>query len=402
MENNNNNGRSFFRRASDANDRSDESQESRESHDSSSERRPLEKRQYERRPMGSHDKKPYSGSGSGSGSKYGQKRGEDNRSPAARFYSKTDSRDSAKRGDNRGDRRGGSSYHNEQAAEREAPENVIFGIHPVREAIEAGTEIEKIYFRRAGDEFANAGDDRARREERWQRGDFRRENPRDNAPVNQGALDALREQAQEAGIHIQEVPAEKLNRLTRNGNHQGVVAVVAAIAYKDINELTEELSAKIEAGEAPLVMLMDSVTDIRNFGAIARSAECAGAAALIMPAKNSAPVNAEAIKSSAGALTLIPVSRVGSLKGTIALLKGIGMQCVAATEKSDALVYSVDFKLPTVIVMGAEDKGVSRDVLALCDVQAGIPLMGRIESLNVSAAAAVILFEARRQRFQGE
>lgn len=259
------------------------------------------------------------------------------------------------------------------------PENVIFGIHPVREAVEAGTEIEKIYFRKTSGESLP----QAERNEL-------------------GALNALHTQVEEAGIHIQEVPVEKLNRLTRNGNHQGVVAVVAAIEYKDINELAEELEAKIAAGEAPLVMLMDSVTDIRNFGAIARSAECAGAAALIMPAKNSAPVNAEAIKSSAGALTLIPVSRVGSLKGAVTLLKNIGMQCVGATEKSNTLVYEADFTKPTVIVMGAEDKGISRDILNLCDIQAGIPLVGRIESLNVSAAAAVILFEARRQRFEGE
>lgn len=266
---------------------------------------------------------------------------------------------------------------NHKEREERVPENIIFGIHPVREAIEAGTEIEKIYFRKtAGETLAAA----------------------ERAHI--GAANALREQAAEAGIHIQEVPVEKLNRLTRNGNHQGVVAVVAAISYKDINELAEELETQIAAGEAPLVMLMDSVTDIRNFGAIARSAECAGVAALVMPAKNSAPVNAEAIKSSAGALTLIPVSRVGSLKRAIALLKNIGMQCVAATEKSNTLIYEADLTGPTVIVMGAEDKGISRDILNLCDITAGIPLAGRVESLNVSAAAAVILFEARRQRFE--
>lgn len=259
------------------------------------------------------------------------------------------------------------------------PDNIVFGIHPVREVIEAGTEIEKIYVRKTAGETLTLAE-----------------------RSNVGAANALRQQAIEAGIHVQEVPVEKLNRLTRNGNHQGVVAVIAAISYKDINELAEELEAQIAQGEAPLVMLMDSVTDIRNFGAIARSAECAGVAALVMPAKNSAPVNAEAIKSSAGALTLIPVSRVGSLKGAINLLKNIGMQCVAATEKSNTLVYETDFTRPTVIVMGAEDRGISRDVLNLCDVQAGIPLVGRIESLNVSAAAAVILFEARRQRFEQE
>lgn len=301
----------------------------------------------------------------------------DNPSTKKSFYRRP--ADAEPRGDSRPQRQTGRPAPKKERKEREerAPENVIFGIHPVREAIEAGTEIEKIYFRKtAGEALAAA----------------------ERAHV--GAANALREQALEAGLHIQEVPVEKLNRLTRNGNHQGVAAVVAAISYKDINELTEELDARIAAGEAPLVMLMDSVTDVRNFGAIARSAECAGAAALIMPAKNSAPVNAEAIKSSAGALTLIPVCRAGSLKGAIALLKGIGMQCVAATEKSNTLVYEVDFTKPTVIIMGAEDKGISREVLRLCDAEAGIPLVGRIESLNVSAAAAVILFEAQRQRFE--
>ncbi|WP_294597095.1 23S rRNA (guanosine(2251)-2'-O)-methyltransferase RlmB [uncultured Rikenella sp.] len=307
----------------------------------------------------------------------------DNENPSTKksFYRRP--ADAEPRGDSRPQRQAGrpapKAAPKKERKEREerAPENVIFGIHPVREAIEAGTEIEKIYFRKtAGETLAAA----------------------ERAHV--GAANALREQALEAGLHIQEVPVEKLNRLTRNGNHQGVAAVVAAISYKDINELAEELETKIAAGETPLVMLMDSVTDVRNFGAIARSAECAGAAALIMPAKNSAPVNAEAIKSSAGALTLIPVCRAGSLKGAIALLKGIGMQCVAATEKSNTLVYEVDFTKPTVIVMGAEDKGISREVLRLCDVEAGIPLVGRIESLNVSAAAAVILFEAQRQRFE--
>lgn len=256
------------------------------------------------------------------------------------------------------------------------PENILFGIHPVREAIEAGTEIEKLYIRRAGGELS----------------------PDDRNQVN--ALNLLRQQAEEAGIHMQEVPVEKLNRLARNGNHQGVVAVISAIKYKEMNELIEELSASIEEGNTPLVMVLDSVTDVRNFGAIARSAECAGADALIISAKNAAPVNAEAIKSSAGALTLIPVCRAGSLKGMIARLKDIGIQCVAATEKSDKLIYETDLAQPTAIIMGSEDRGVSRDILSLCDQQAGIPLAGRIESLNVSAAAAVILFEALRQRFE--
>lgn len=299
----------------------------------------------------------------------------DNPSTKRSFYRRPS--DAEPRNDFRSNRRPERPNTDKDKREKAAPENVIFGIHPVREAIEAGTEIEKIYFRKTAGETLSLTE-------------------RNNI----GAANALRKIAEEAGIRIQEVPVERLERLTRNGNHQGVAAVVAAIAYKDINELVEEVEAQIAAGEAPIVVAMDSVTDIRNFGAIARSAECAGVRALIMPAKNSAPVNAEAIKSSAGALTLIPVCRAGSLKGAITLLKNIGMQCVAATEKSDTLIYETDLTGPTVIVMGAEDRGISRDLLRLCDVQAGIPLAGRIESLNVSAAAAVILFEARRQRFE--
>ena len=144
--------------------------------------------------------------------------------------------------------------------------------------------------------------------------------------------------------------------------------------------------------------LFDGVTDVRNFGAIARSAECAGAHGLITPLKNSAPVNAEAIRSSAGALTAIPVCRVGSVRNTLKQLQSEGFQVVAATEKSRKLLYDADFRKPTVIVMGAEDTGISKEVLKLCDEQLAIPLIGHIESLNVSAAAAVMLFEAVRQR----
>ncbi len=272
-----------------------------------------------------------------------------------------------------GDKRHGDRRFGDRDEERPAPENVIFGIHPVREALEAGKGIEKLYIRR-----------------------------REGGPADErydlSALDALRHDAEEAGLFIQEVPYEKLEKLTHRGNHQGVVAVVPMIEYKELNELVDELRTAIEQGAAPLVVVADSVTDVRNFGAIARSAECAGAAAIIMPAKNSAPVNAEAIRSSAGALNLIPVCRAGSLKVALRLLKEAGLRVVAATEKADRSLYEADLRPATVIVMGAEDKGVSEDILELCDEAVGIPLAGRIESLNVSAAAAVILFEALRQR----
>ena len=228
------------------------------------------------------------------------------------------------------------------------------------EAIEAGREIEKLYIRKGAE------------------GQLMTE---------------LRDLCLRHRVHVQEVPVEKLNRLVR-GNHQGVVAQIAAIAYVQLDDILE----RVPDDETPLVVVFDGVTDVRNFGAIARSAECAGAHGLIVPLKNSAPVNAEAIRSSAGALTTIPVCRVGSVRNTLRQLQTEGFQVAAATEKSRKLLYDADFRRPTAIVMGAEDTGVSREVLKLCDEQLAIPMIGRIESLNVSAAAAVMLFEAVRQR----
>ena len=239
-------------------------------------------------------------------------------------------------------------------------ENIIFGIRPVAEAVEARKQIERIYIRK-GAEGQLMGD--------------------------------LKDLLSRHHLRWQEVPVEKLNRLTRL-NHQGVVAQIAPIEYVELADILE----RVPEDETPLIMLFDGVTDVRNFGAIARSAECAGAHGLITPLKNSAPVNSEAMRSSAGALSRIPVCRVGSIRNTIKALQAEGFQAVAATEKSRKLIYDADFRKPTVIIMGAEDTGISKEVLKLCDEQLAIPLIGAIESLNVSAAAAVMLFEVVRQR----
>jgi len=238
--------------------------------------------------------------------------------------------------------------------------NLIFGIRPVAEAIEAGKQIERLYLRKGAD------------------GQLMTE---------------LKDLCARHRVRYQEVPAEKLNRLTR-GNHQGAVAQIAAIGYVGLDDILE----RVPDDETPLIVLFDGVTDVRNFGAIARSAECAGAHGLIAPLKNSAPVNAEAIRSSAGALTAIPVCRVGSVRNTLKALQAGGFQAVAATEKSRKLLYDADFRRPTVLVMGAEDTGISKEVLKMCDERLAIPMIGHIGSLNVSAAAAVMLFEAVRQR----
>ena len=217
--------------------------------------------------------------------------------------------------------------------------NLIFGIRPVVEAIEAGREIEKLYIRKGAE------------------GQLMTE---------------LRDLCLRHRVHVQEVPVEKLNRLVR-GNHQGVVAQIAAIAYVQLDDILE----RVPDDETPLVVVFDGVTDVRNFGAIARSAECAGAHGLIAPLKNSAPVNAEAIRASAGALTTIPVCRVGSIRNTIKTLQAEGFQVVAATEKSRKLLYDADLRRPTALVMGAEETGISKEVLKLCDERLAIPLIGR-------------------------
>lgn len=238
--------------------------------------------------------------------------------------------------------------------------NLIFGIRPVVEAIEAGREIEKLYIRKGAE------------------GQLMTE---------------LRDLCLRHRVHVQEVPVEKLNRLVR-GNHQGVVAQIAAIAYVQLDDILE----RVPDDETPLVVVFDGVTDVRNFGAIARSAECAGAHGLVTSLKSSAPVNAESMKSSAGALSLIPVCRAGSIRGTLKILQSEGFRIVAATEKSDELLFEADLSGPTAIVMGSEDTGISKEVLKLCDMRLAIPIRGSVESLNVSAAAAVMLFEAVRQR----
>lgn len=239
--------------------------------------------------------------------------------------------------------------------------NFIFGIRAVIEAIEAGKEIERILIQRgiAGELF------------------------------NQ-----LRKALKGTEIPYQIVPPEKIRRLT-NKNHQGVIAFVSEVTYYS----TEELLPRVfEEGRTPLVLLLDRVTDVRNFGAIARSAECAGVDFIIIPSRGAAQINADAVKTSAGALHRIPVCRENNLKDTIAYLKEYGLQVIACHEKTDKLIYSASFKEPTAIIMGSEENGISAEYLKLCDYAVKIPMSGKTASLNVSVATGVVLFEAIRQR----
>lgn len=240
---------------------------------------------------------------------------------------------------------------------------VLYGIHPVMEAISAGKRFERILLKQGmeGEQFRQ--------------------------------LYAL---IGEKKINCQFVPMEKLNREVR-GAHQGVVAYIAQIETVDLEVMVEKALA---AGKNPLFVILDGVSDVRNLGAISRTLECVGGNGIIVPAKGGAAINAEAVKASAGALTRIDASRVPNLRYAAYYLKQSGFRIVAATEKVDKLIYDADLTGPIAIVMGSEGKGISSSMLELADEKVAIPMSGNIGSLNVSTAAAVIMYESVRQRIK--
>lgn len=196
-------------------------------------------------------------------------------------------------------------------------------------------------------------------------------------------------------VLYQWVPVEKLNRLAAGKNHQGVVAFLSPISFQKLEDV---LPAVYERGKTPLLLLLDRVTDVRNFGAIARTAECAGVDAIIVPARGAAAINADAVKTSAGALHKIPVCREDNLKAAIDFLKDSGLTVAACTEKGAIPHYQADLTGPLLVIMGSEEDGISGEYLKRADVKVLIPMIGSIASLNVSVAAGVLLFEALRQR----
>ena len=240
-------------------------------------------------------------------------------------------------------------------------ETYIYGIWPAVEAIKSGKELDKIFLQNG------------------LKGDGFRE------------LFGL---IKELEIPFQFVPIEKLNRLSRQ-NHQGVISFVSEITYQRIEDL---VPFAFEQGRIPLFLILDRVTDVRNVGSIARTAECAGVDGLIIPSRGSAQINSDAIKTSAGALYKLPVVRAQNVKETILYLKNSGLTILAASEKTEKEYTQVDYNRPLAIIMGSEGEGISDEYLKLTDEELRIPLLGEIESLNVSVASGVILFEAIRQR----
>lgn len=200
--------------------------------------------------------------------------------------------------------------------------------------------------------------------------------------------------AREYQVPYQFVPYEKLNKITRK-NHQGVVAFISEISYSPVNEI---IASSWEKGEDPLLLVLDRISDVRNFGAIARSAECLGFSGIVIPEKGAARINADAVKTSAGALMKLPVARVSSLPNTLKYLKDSGLKLLAVTEKTESLVYEADLNGPLALVLGSEDTGISENLLFLCDMQVKIPMPGETESLNVSVAASILMYEVLRQK----
>lgn len=239
----------------------------------------------------------------------------------------------------------------------------IYGVRAVIEAIEAGREIDKVMI---------------------------------STGVGGELVTELMKLIKRDHIYCRRVPVEKINKITRK-NHQGVMAILSSVTYHRLDHLVPEL---YEAGVQPFLVVLDGITDVRNFGAIARTCECAGVNGIVIPYHGSVSVSGDAMKTSAGALNHLPVCREYSVLGAVKFLKDNGYTVVAASEKSDINYTCVDYDKPLAIVMGAEDKGISEEVLRQCDTFVSIPQMGHIGSLNVSVAAGVMIYEVVRQRLK--
>ncbi|QBA64873.1 23S rRNA (guanosine(2251)-2'-O)-methyltransferase RlmB [Muriicola soli] len=237
----------------------------------------------------------------------------------------------------------------------------IYGIRAVIEAIQANEPIDKVYIQKG------------------LKGSLSKE---------------LENLVRKAGIPASFVPLEKINKLSQN-NHQGVVATISPISFETMESLVDQV---LETKDNPLFLLLDGISDVRNLGAIIRTAECSGVNGIIIPKKGSAPITGDTVKTSAGAVFNIPLAKTDHIKDAVFYLKASGVLVVAATEKTNHLLYDLDLKGPTAIIMGAEDTGISPSILKESDHVAKLPLMGGIGSLNVSVACGIFLFEVVRQR----
>lgn len=238
---------------------------------------------------------------------------------------------------------------------------MIFGTRAVMEAIRAHREIEKILIQ---------------------------------SGLNNDLIKELIGEAKAHNVPFTFVPQQKLNSVSTK-NHQGVICILSAVSYANLESIIDKT---YQEGREPFLLILDRVTDVRNFGAMVRTAECAGLDAIIMGDKGNAPITGDAMKTSAGALSHLPVCRVKDMKKTIQFLKENGIQIIACTEKAEKVLYEFDLNVPLALIMGSEEDGISNQLLKDADYLAKIPMHGNIESLNVSVAAGVSIYEAIRQK----
>ena len=235
---------------------------------------------------------------------------------------------------------------------------VIFGIYPIQEALSSKVVVDKVYVQKG---FSNP------------------------------KIEAILKELEAKDATISHVPIEKMNKLTR-GNHQGIIAITSPITFSSLEVIVEKVIAE---KELPLFLILDQISDVRNFGAILRTAECTGVDAVIIQKKGGAPVT---VKTSAGAIFKIPICKVDHIKDALFYLQGSGITVIAATEKTEKSIYDCDLKKPLAFIMGSEGKGVTGSILNLVDDKAALPLLGEINSLNVSVACGAFLYESVRQR----
>ncbi len=250
------------------------------------------------------------------------------------------------------------NYYNK---ETETSQEMVYGIRPLMEALTSDKEIEKVFIQKG---------------------------------LGGKTFHEMMPLLKEREIPFQIVPIEKLNRITRK-NHQGVVAYISPVAFYKIEQV---LPGIYEAGRMPFILILDKITDVRNFGAIMRTAESAGVDAVLIPSKGAAQLNSGTIKSSAGAIYKIPICREYNLKEAINFLKNSGLRIAAVSEKAEKAHFAEDLTGPLALIMGSEGEGISGEYLKLSDVKVRIPMLGSIASLNVSVATAVLLYEVVRQR----
>ena len=241
--------------------------------------------------------------------------------------------------------------------------DIVFGTRPVLEAINSGKTLEKLFIQKN---------------------------------LKKEILEKIKSKLSNKKINISYVPKEKLNRITKK-NHQGIICYISPISYQPIEEIIQRV---FEKGKDPFVIILDRITDTRNFGAISRVADASGVDAIIIPEKESAIITSDSIKTSAGAINFIPICKVKSLKSTANFLKESGLKLVSCTEKGDKKFYDADLTSPCCIILGSEKDGISNSLMDISDERLNIPMKGNVESLNVSSSASVILFEVVRQRFR--